>query len=365
MKIIIDGSQIVYSGHGVGRYVAGLTRALLNIPTEHKFVVYAGALRQVRAIRRLSHEHPYDRAQWKIAPLPPKVATRIFNNTSIPIEAMSGMGDIFHSSDWTQPWSTMKMVTTVHDLAFRHYPETIDPLVLKTQTKRLERVVKFGVHIIVDSQSTKNDLMKLYPLKSEKIDVVYPGNNFEVQKLDMNQIEKTKKKYRIRGKYILSVGTLEPRKNLQKAIKGFELFRQTKIGSEYSLVLAGRYGWGQEVVAPPFVMPIGFVEEQDLQSLYRGADVFLYPSLYEGFGFPVLEAMSSGVPVVTSNVSSLPEVAGDAAILIDPESEEGIATGISKAIHDTVILRKRGLLQAAKFTWENTAEKTIRIYESL
>lgn len=360
--IALDVSQMIYTGHGVGRYTQELARALLQLNTNLQFTFYAGALRQLGQFKMRRGKRPWSRARWRLFPIPPRLSTLIFNSTSLPIELLIGAHDLVHTSDWTQPVSSCPSVTTIHDLAFHFYPETVHPLVLGTQRRRLARVIKSGAHLIADSNSTKLDLMKIYQLDSSQISVVYPGisSAFEVQK--KTRIDQVKIKYKLPDQYLLTLGTREPRKNLARLIQAVDLLRE-KDKKIPPLVIAGRYGWGETEPASPSVTVTGFIDEADLPTLYSGANAFVYPSLYEGFGFPVLEAMACATPTVTSNLSSLPEVAGSAAILVDPHNPSAIARGISEALAARKSLRRLGLAQAKRFSWERTAKETIKVYE--
>lgn len=352
MKIVIDVSQMCYEGTGVARYVRGLTHALLESSSPHQFILYAGTLRQRSFYTKLSHTYPWNLASWKIVPLPPKLAGYVFNDTSIPFELLTGPVDLIHASDWSQPSAKAKIITTVHDLVFHKYPSTVDSLILTTQTKRLKKVVAGDTHILADSLSTKDDLMDIYALPSSRITVVYPGIEPSYLPQSKSEIDRVKKKYRLPKQYIFSLGTQEPRKNLARLI---EAVKELNI----PLVIAGKHGWGDKT------QTLGFVPESDLPGLYSGATVFVYPSLYEGFGFPVLEAMACGTPVVTSSVSSLPEVAGSAAILVDPLDVESIRAGLKQALASRDQLIPPGLKQAKKFTWDNTAKQVLEVYEKI
>lgn len=352
MKIAIDVSQMCYSGTGVARYVRGLTQALLENHSPHQFVLYAGALRQHSFFTALAQTSPWDRAQWQIVPLPPKLARLALTALPIPFERLTGPVDLIHASDWTEPMSKLPMITTVHDLVFKKYPETVDPLILRTQTKRLDRLTKNTTHIIADSRSTKNDLMEIYGFASARITVVYPGIDAVYKPSSKKEIDRVKTKYNLPDQFVLSVGTQEPRKNLAR-------LAEAAMALKMPLVLIGKHGWGAKT------QTLGYVPEADLPALYSVATVFAYPSLYEGFGFPALEAMACGTPVVTSNVSSLPEVAGNAATLVDPLDATAIRSGIEQAIAQRDKLIPLGLKQAKQFTWATTAQQVMEVYDKI
>ncbi len=350
MKIGIDVSQMCYEGTGVARYVRGLTESLLSLDSPHTFVLFAGALQHRSFFTKLKSHSPWNHATWSILPLPPKLAGFALNALPVPFEWLLGNVDIIHTSDWSQPMSHLPLVTTVHDLVFKKYPETVDPLIRQTQESRLTRVITEKIQIIADSQSTKNDLMEIYKVKSELITVIYPGLDYRYTPQSSKEIERVKIKYQLPQRFVLSVGTQEPRKNIERLIEATR-------DLDMPLILIGKYGWGAKTQS------LGFIPDADLPGLYSGATVFAYPSLYEGFGFPVLESMACGVPVVTSNTSSLPEVGGDAAVLVDPLSVEAIRAGIIAADLERVVRIKRGLAHAKKFTWELAAKQVMEVYE--
>jgi len=359
MKIGIDVSQMCYEGTGVARYVYGLTRALLNESAGHEFVLFAGTLRQKSYFTKLMQTSPWKQADWKILPLPPKLAGLALNAIPLHIESLIGSIDIFHTSDWAEPSSSCPRVTTVHDLVFKKYPSTVDPLILSTQTKRLKKIVAEGTHVIADSLSTKIDLVEIYGLAETKIDVIYPGLDPIYKPQSLKEIERVKTKYRLPKDYILSLGKDEPRKNLERLIKACD-------GLSYPLVLTGQSGWGkQSESVGSSIIRTGYIEDADLPGLYSGAHVFAYPSLYEGFGFPVLEAMACGTPVVTSNISSLPEIVGDAGILVDPLSIDLIKQGILHIGEERGKYINLGIARAQNFNWESTAKQVMEVYEKI
>lgn len=358
MKITIDVSQMAYQGTGVGRYTYELVQALLRAGTVNKFKLWAGSLRQHSFFANLSRLEPWDHAAWVYSPLPPKLAALVFNYTPLPFELFAGSSDLIHTSDWSAPTSALPAVTTVHDLAFHYYPETIHPLILRTQRRRLAKLSSQKTHLIVDSVSTQKDLMKIYNIEPTRINVIYPGLSADYQPPSNKEIDRVKTKYKLPDQYLLALGTREPRKNLPRLI-------QAAKNLSLNLVIAGRYGWGKQTPIPSNVQILGYVPDNDLPALYNLATVFVYPSLYEGFGFPVLEAMACGTAVVTSNTSSLPEVAGEAAILVDPLSLDSIAQGIIQAKSQRKSLINKGLVQAQKFSWGQTAQKVMEVYDKI
>ena len=362
LRIGLDVSQMVYRGHGVGRYSGELARALLTISSPHQFVFYAGSLQNKGFLRLRSRNKPWSRAKWVLPLIPPRIARLLFNYTSLPVNIFTGRLDIFHTSDWTEPVTSCPSVSTVHDLVFRKFPETVDRLVYKTQLKRMQRVIKYSTHIIADSQSTKNDLMKEYRLKDSRITVVYPGIDQQFCPQKNTEIERVKNKYLIEGDYLLALGTREPRKNLTAAVAAFQALGSSNL----KLVIVGRHGWGREDFSDvENVIFTDFVEDIDLPALYSGASVFVFPSLYEGFGFPVLEAMACGTPVVASDASSIPELTGEAGVLVDPTNPNHIASGIAQALRSSHELRKLGIKRAALFSWEKCARETLAVYEKV
>jgi len=235
MKIAIDVSQMCYVGTGVARYVKGLTEALFGLDTPHEFILYAGTLRQRAFFTDLSHKKPWNKAKWKIFPLPPKLAGYALNDSSIPFELLVGRVDLVHASDWGHPSAKSPVVTTVHDLVFKKYPSTVDPLILSMQRKRLDKIVRDKSHIIADSLSTKQDLVEIYQIPDSMIDVVYPGLDSIYTQQKKTEIDRVKNKYKLPDQYILSVGKQEPRKNQgrnQHADDGVFVFHMTFIVME-------------------------------------------------------------------------------------------------------------------------------------
>lgn len=217
--------------------------------------------------------------------------------------------------------------------------------------------------IIAVSQSTKADLISILKIPEEKIVVIPEGveERYCPQSVDIQ--ENIKKRYQIHENYLFTLSTVEPRKNQARLIKAFKLVK--KDYPNLQLIIGGRTGWGEIPEAVEGVSMPGYISDADLPGLYSGCLAFVMPSIYEGFGLSPLQAMSCGAAVAVSDVSSLPEVVGQAGVLFDPESIESIAAGIIEAIKNKAMLREKSLVQAAKFTWEKAATETYRVYQEV
>jgi len=373
MRIGIDISQIVFRGTGVATYTKNLVDSLLEIDKENEYVLFGSSLRLKHFLDNY-HTTYSSQSEAKFYQIPPSVFEFLWNRLHVvPIERFTGKLDVFHTSDWLEPPARCPKVTTIHDLAVFKYPESFTPFgghdIVQNLKRKLKWVKKESDLVITVSQNSKKDIVEILEIPQEKIRVVYEACDAEfVQKSD-ESVERIKKKYGIKGDYILAVGTREPRKNLERVIEAFSAVSGQ--GLAVSLVIAGKFGWGRDIENLKFKIKnlklLGYVPHDELPALYSGARVFVYPSLYEGFGLPVLEAMNCGCPVVTSNVSSLPEVAGDAAVLVNPESVEEIAQGIKmmidKKMRDAWI--RKGFKRAKEFSWRRAAKETLAVYEEL
>ncbi len=268
-----------------------------------------------------------------------------------------------------------KVVVTCHDLISVFFPENL-PLASRLFYSRwMPFCYRKAAMIIADSEHTKKDLMALLKIPEEKIRVVHLAVSRDFRPIKSSKIlANVQKKYRTGQKYFLHVGTLEPRKHLEFLVRAFAL--AVKEGVEENLVITGKKGWYYDGLFKLVsklnlknrIIFTGYVEEKDLPALYSGATALLFPSLYEGFGLPPLEAMACGTPVISSNTSSLPEVVGRAGILLPPKDEALWAKNILKIVRDKALARtlsQLGPRTAAKFTWEETARKTVVVYKEV
>jgi glycosyltransferase involved in cell wall biosynthesis len=356
MKIGIDISQIVYDT-GVSWYTYNLVKNLLEVDTKDEFILFAGVLKR-KGDLRLKVSDFSGNFQTKVLPIPPVAADFIWNKLHVlPIEGFIGKVDVFHSSDWTQPGSKAFKVTTIHDLSPLIFPETAakDGLrdVAKTHSSRFGWVKKEVDRVIAVSESTKKDVVKYLGIPEDKITVIYEAPDAVYTKRTEAEVDKVKVKYNISGRYLLCVGSGE-RKNHDRIFKAYETLGR----KDLAMVVASH----AQPNLPKSVIHVQSPTREELACLYSGASALIYSSLYEGFGLPILEAFACGCPVVTSNISSMPEVAGEAAVLVDPKSSDSIREGISKSLEDSQLLIRRGEERVKDFSWEKVAGETLKVY---
>jgi glycosyltransferase involved in cell wall biosynthesis len=284
--------------------------------------------------------------------------------------------DIFHSPDFIlPPVRRAKTLVTVHDLSFIRVPECADPNLRAYLNKVVPRSVDRADLILADSQNTKDDLVELLSAESDRIEVVYPGVEERFRPIEHQALlEGVRRRYNLPPRFVLGLGTLQPRKNFITLIEAFADLRFAIC--DLHLVIVGGKGWLYEGIfatverlglEDKVVFP-GFVADEALPALYNLADLFVFPSLYEGFGLPPLEAMACGTPVVTSNSSSLPEVVGEAGLMVEATDIETLTEAMRRVLEDSALRARmiaKGLEQARKFTWEKAAAKLLSLYETL
>lgn len=371
----VDYTAAHEQGAGIGRYVRELVRALaaLDDATPYRLFV-AGAQ------RRALPPPPGANFTWRPTRITPLWFARLWHRLRLPlpVEAFTGRVRLFHATDFTLPptLSGTRTLLTVHDLSFVRAPETTTPVLKAYLDAVVPRSVRRATHVLADSQATKDDLVELYKTPPDKITVLLGGVNPEFRPItDAHARQVVRARYSLPpNPYIFSVGTVQPRKNYARLVQAL-----AALGPQHAdvhLVIAGGRGW---LDAPIYqtvrdlgmgerVHFTGFVRDEDLPVLYSDAACLAYPSLYEGIGLPVLEAMACATPVVTSTISSLPEVAGDAALLIDPYDVEALAGALRRLLDDSALretLVARGARQAAFFTWERAASQLLAVYRQM
>ncbi len=387
MRIGIDYTAAVRQRAGIGRYTRELVGALLHLPHSHRYILFAatGNLRPAPPHLAPCDFAPCDFAPCDFAPCDLRTVplsddwlARIWHRLRlpIPVEAVVGRVDLFYSPDFVLPPTLprTRTVLTVHDLSFLHYPDHFVPKLVRYLESVVPRSVARADRVLADSEATRADLIRLLGVPPEKVEVLYSGVDPRFRpEPEPGERERLRARYGVGDQpYVLSVGTLQPRKNFVRLIRAFARLRSATLRLAPRLLIAGGRGWLYEEVLEEAerrgdrVRLLGFVDDADLPALYRNARLFVFPSFYEGFGLPVLEAMACGVPVVCSSASSLPEVAGDAALLVDPHDEEGLAAAMERALADETLraeMRARGLQQAARFTWDRAARQLLSVFD--
>ena len=344
---------------GLGVYTSNLLNALKKeIAEPFQLRVYAEKLAPEKNVNTLQ------RLGWE--------------NWTLPGLVRRDKVDILHVPAFAPAFlKPCRLVVTVHDIAGRLFKNQIGRSSAFYWGTWLPFVVKQADRIIADSQHTQQDLLRHLKVREEKITVVYPsGHEGFTTGILKETLATVKRNLNICGNYFLFVGTLEPRKNLNRILNAFKIF--SVLHPDYQLVLVGsqKFGHGkytqalerEHALGSSSVLATGFVDHETLNALYCGARGLLFPSLYEGFGIPILEAMASGCPVLTSNTTSTPEVAGDAGILVDPFSVDEIAREMTRLAENASLcsgLKEKGLVQIKKFSWKKTARGVLAVYESL
>lgn len=336
MKVGLDISQIAYPG-GVATYTKNLSKNLQNQNDIDMSFFYSSLRRAYQGDLKNVKQYKY----------PVSLLEILFNRIRLlPVESLMGDLDVFHSSDWTQPPTKVaRRVTTYHDVVALKHPQWSDPKIVSVHKRRLAIVEKEIDMVIAVSKSTKRDLLEISRIPEAKVVVIYEGVDKSFSPQSEDKVQKFKTKYSLPDEFILGVGGVGERRNLKRA-------KEASRG--YNLIITGQN--------------IPYLPDHELPLLYSSASALLYPSLYEGFGLPIIEAMACGTPVVTSNISSMAEIAEDNALLVDPFNIGDITKKLNDILGDTELqkeLVKKGLQHSKKFSWEKCAEQTARLYKSL
>jgi glycosyltransferase involved in cell wall biosynthesis len=377
MRIGIDYTAAVRQRAGIGRYTRNLVRALVEIDVTNHYLLFVADPGS-----RSKEEGWPPNFEVRGVPLSDRWLHILWQRMRIPIpiQLVTGKLDLFHSPDFVlPPVGSVPALVTVHDLSFLRVPECFVPGFAAYLHSAVSRAVRQAVHIVADSKSTRRDLVELLGVDETRITVVYPGVEPRFRPVNnADELARVRATYRLPAQFVLGLGTLQPRKNFVRLIEAFAQALRTAPAEcqGLDLVIVGERGWMYDDIlleasttgVRERVHLVGFVADEHLPALYSLASVFAFPSLYEGFGLPILEAMACGVPVAAADNSSLAEVAGKAAVFFDAHDETALAKILIRLQSD-VGLRERlvvaGLLQAAGFSWSRVAGELLGLYEAL
>lgn len=374
MRILVDYTAAITQGAGIGRYTRNLVDALLRVDQQDRFTLYSS--------ERPSGERGFPQApnlRARAGPLDNRRMTILWHRlrAPLPIEVLAGRADVLHAPDFSLPPTLgARTVVTIHDLAFMTHPECAVPALRTYLNRVVPRATKRADHIIAVSQRTADDLVELLGVAPKKLTVIHLGIDLSVRRVtDAATLADAQERYGLRLPFALAVGTIEPRKNFARLIEAFAVARG-QTGGPAQLVIAGRKGWLYDDVFETVerlrlgdaVRFLDYVPDADLATLYSLAAVVAMPSLYEGFGIPVVEAMVCGAPVVASTGGSLPEIVGDAGLLVAPDDTSALADALVRAVGDAQLreqLITRGYARARAFNWDAAARQHVAVYHAV
>jgi len=371
LNVAINGIAMLSPLTGIGQYTFNLVREMQDLRLKPWMFYGTDWKQELRAVA-LPGMTTAKSAFKRLMPRP-YVVQRFLLQQVFSRGAKRHQFDLYHEPNFMAYRFNGPAVVTVHDLSWLRYPETQPAARVREMNRVMPQAMKTAAHILVDSEFVKQEVMEHYGLAEDRITTALLGVSTDFRPLSAAQCAAVLDRYRLQhGRYILAVATLEPRKNLASLIAAFEHLPDT-LKRRYPLVIAGMRGWGDSVMSEALrkmiargeVRLTGYVPQADLPKLYAGARMFVYPSLYEGFGLPPLEAMASGVPVIVSDRASLPEVVGNAGILTEPLDDLRIVQHMRALIEDDALhghLASAGLQRAKQFTWRRCAMETLAVY---
>lgn len=388
MHIGIDYTAAAWQGAGIGRYTRELIRAVVAQGSTYRYSLFyaAGGIGSenpyISDLRQLCETYPYVRAVP--IPISPRRLTQLWQRARlpIPIELFTGQLDLLHATDFVLPPTRARTLVTIHDLSFLLYPQFAAPGMVRYLSSAVPRSVRRANGVLADSKATRNDLIRLLDTDPVRIEVVYPGVDARFRPLPHSETAPIRQKLALPERFLLFISTLEPRKNLVRQLEAFSQLihphdsETTAPLNDLKFVIGGRRGWlYDEIFATierlqlrPHLHLLDFVDDNDLPALYNLAWAFTYPSIYEGFGLPALEALACGTPVLTAGNSSLPEVVGDTAVIVDASDTAAIYDGMRRICIDVALrtrLQANGPLRARQFSWQQAGERILAQYRRL
>lgn len=378
LKVILSVDPIKFPLTGIGRYAYELARGLQQASLDD-LQFLRGTRLQTMLPRPVTARPMNKKSAWKVFAQKSRLAVSLYSvlNPLLKGRALRGMEDyLFHSPNYYLPPFAGRSVVTIHDLSTFLWPETHPPERVRYMQEQISLALKRASALITDSEYTRLEVAKFFSWPLERIHAVPLASSDEFRPREYQDILERLRLFNLApGEYTLFAGTVEPRKNISSLLDAYSRLPES-IRTRWPLVITGYRGWQSDDLhrrldkaqREGWLKYLGYVSNETLPILMSGARLFAYPSLYEGFGLPVLEAMASGVPVVCSNAASLPEVAGDAAAFHAPEDAETLQALIRTGLEDDVWQTKAiqaGLQQAAKFSWQRCTRETISVYETI
>jgi glycosyltransferase involved in cell wall biosynthesis len=379
LKILIDASGIINKTTGVGQYSLQLLKALAEVDNKNEyFIVLQKELDEKHPIYNLGKMRNFSFIKGNVSAVGPQKQRYYYSL----LRRNSYKFDLLHSLNSELPlYCDIKKVVTIHDLKYLKYPHFFKDF-SKIKAKYLEYTMKKGAEkadmIIAVSQSTKKDIINILGIEKDKIRVIYEASNLGMYSRKNDDILNSDilKKYSIQKPYFLYVGEKRPHKNIEGLIEAFAIFKEKYDQWKTYLVITGRkYSRYQDYInkaeklgVMDYLIFTGFIPDKHLKSIYSEAEALLFVSFYEGFGIPILEAMECGIPVITSNISSMPEVAGDAALLVNPGNIQKIAAQMNNVMESDSLkkqLIEKGWKRNKQFSWELSARETLKVYDEI
>lgn len=371
MRIAIDVTRAVIETAGIGRYTREITKSILKNDKKNKYLLFSTHYKDSAQKESIINEFKGNNVETLRIKIPGKMKELLWEMPYVGVGKYIKSCDLLFAPSFFEVDLSLKIpqIVTIHDLTMRLFPEQRGTFLSRYLTRRTRLACKKAKKVICVSQSTKNDLIALDNRLSNKVEVVYPG--YQIFK-EMSPVLPAGLK---KDKFLLSVGTIEPRKNIINLLRAYNMLSD-EIKNQYPLVIAGGKGWNNSNVFKELkklklegkVIFLGFVKDNILARLYADCRAFSYVSIYEGFGLPIIEALSFNKPVLTSNVSSMPEAGGKASIIVDPDNIKQISSGLRKILieeRERSNLIKNSEKQTDKFSWDKASKETLEVFEEV
>jgi len=370
LHIAIDAHSVGAGLGGNETYATNLIEALADIDSVNRYTLY---VTKKEAVERFANRWPNVHLRLTL-PHTPLVRIPL----TLTVELRRRPVDILHVQYTSPPFTPCPVVNTIHDLSFEHLPETFKRRSWRQMRLTIRRSAQSAAHILTDCDFARDDILKTYGIAPERVTAVPLAAAVRFSPVrDESELDRVRNKYGINGKYILTVGSIQPRKNIPRLIRAYSMLcRERNLEPLPKLVVVGKRGWlyedtlatAESSTVRDRIILTGYVDDKDLPALYSAASCFVYPSYFEGFGIPPLEAMRCGTPTITGDRTCFPEIIGDAGLMVDPFDEQAIKRGIVRVLTEQTLrdeLIEKGLERANSYDWLKTARQTLDVYESV